>query len=175
MLAESRNPTLEKLREGLSAQNFSWFSPRREYVERYMAAHATESLSYSHVGATNRRPPEGWEWHAERICVGAGAARWATLNVDTPVWSMRAVTLWVGSVCVQRHGRAWSHGAACTPNLYARPHFSSQILSRVSAMHDTVRPPPATNFVSTWILQRSVVCIARADENRGRRIVQTKI
>ena len=34
-----------------------------------------------------------------------------------------------------------THGAACAPNLYARPHFSSQVLSRFSAMYDTVWGP----------------------------------
>jgi uncharacterized protein (UPF0548 family) len=86
VLAQPANSTIAKLRDGVSSQNFYWFRPTHARVGTYMDSQAGERLSYSHVGATQRTAPEGWDWHADRVRLGAGEACWDRAKGALETW-----------------------------------------------------------------------------------------
>ena len=67
---------------------FLWRKPDRTTLERLLASHPTDAVSYSAVGGTQGRAPEGYKVDRNRILIGHGLDQFKTARAAIDHWKM---------------------------------------------------------------------------------------
>jgi uncharacterized protein (UPF0548 family) len=67
---------------------FFWRKPDHENLERLIATHQTDPLSYTAVGATQRDAPTGYRLDRNRILIGHGLDQFKAAKAAVDDWKM---------------------------------------------------------------------------------------
>ena len=70
-----------------SMDNFFLFQPKKSIVQAILEREKTSSLSYKPVGATDKGPLDGWDWHSESVVIGSGPEMWSRAILALQNWS----------------------------------------------------------------------------------------